>query len=313
MDWNAIKPHLEAKLDKAHVRPASKWGPKGDYIEGWHVIAEANRIFGFGGWSYHIRSTNCVSQAPRKVGKEQRDGHGVTYVAEVIVEVEGVQRTDVGAGHGYDVDLGIAHESAIKEAVTDALKRALRTFGNPFGLALYDKTRANVGTPEPHGIEAQRQAFRDSLKAETPHDPRTGEVYDERNPPPPPDPAPEIDEGSDTPAAWIAGAKDKLGLGDKKVSEMTPVEKRKVQTSYVAMLVNKLGSYKASKGAVTWITQFEQTHAAYVEKLDADLQRVVGDAVAEALDRASNPGHDPADFAPIGTTGAGYMAERADL
>jgi recombination DNA repair RAD52 pathway protein len=46
------------------------------------------------------------------------------------------------------VDCGLAHESASKEAVTDALKRTLRTFGNPFGLALYDKSRENVGDPE---------------------------------------------------------------------------------------------------------------------------------------------------------------------
>jgi DNA repair and recombination protein RAD52 len=46
------------------------------------------------------------------------------------------------------VDLGQAHESAIKEAETDAMKRALMTFGNPFGLALYDKEQANVCDPE---------------------------------------------------------------------------------------------------------------------------------------------------------------------
>jgi hypothetical protein len=39
---------------------------------------------------------------------------------------------------------GEAHESAIKEAETDAMKRALSTFGNPFGLALYDKEQQNV-------------------------------------------------------------------------------------------------------------------------------------------------------------------------
>src|SRR5205085_8683411 len=53
-------------------------------------------------------------------------------------------REGVGAGHGIDVDCGQAHESAIKEAETDAMKRALMTFGNPFGLALYDKEQANV-------------------------------------------------------------------------------------------------------------------------------------------------------------------------
>jgi hypothetical protein len=40
--------------------------------------------------------------------------------------------------------LGDAHESALKEAETDATKRALTTFGNLFGLALYDKDRAGV-------------------------------------------------------------------------------------------------------------------------------------------------------------------------
>jgi hypothetical protein len=53
-------------------------------------------------------------------------------------------REGTGAGHGIDTDLGLAHESAIKEAETDAMKRALVTFGNPFGLALYDKSQRQV-------------------------------------------------------------------------------------------------------------------------------------------------------------------------
>jgi recombination DNA repair RAD52 pathway protein len=41
------------------------------------------------------------------------------------------------------------HESAIKEAETDAMKRAFRTFGNTFGLALYqkDKDKREVARP----------------------------------------------------------------------------------------------------------------------------------------------------------------------
>jgi hypothetical protein len=45
---------------------------------------------------------------------------------------------------GIDADCGLAHESAIKEAETDAKKRALMTFGNQFGLALYDRAQTNV-------------------------------------------------------------------------------------------------------------------------------------------------------------------------
>lgn len=140
---------LSGKLDPAHIKPPSKFGPKGDYIEGWHAIAEANRIFGFDGWSYDIHEVKCVSERERLIGQQQKPGFGVTYTARVAVIVSGIQRVDVGAGHGYDLDCGLAHESAIKEAVTDALKRALRTFGNPFGLALYDKTREGVGIDPP--------------------------------------------------------------------------------------------------------------------------------------------------------------------
>lgn len=149
MDWEKISADLSRKLDPSHVHPPKQYGPKGDYIEGWHAISEANRIFGFGAWSYELRDCKCVSERPREIGQAKKPGFGVTYTARVVVLVGGVTREDVGAGHGYDVDCGLAHESAIKEAVTDALKRALRTFGNPFGLALYDKSRENVGIDVP--------------------------------------------------------------------------------------------------------------------------------------------------------------------
>lgn len=155
MDWDAITAQLTRKLDPANVRPAKSFGPKGDYIEGWHAMAEANRIFGFDGWSYVITECTCVNQSAREIGQSKKPGFGVTYTAKVSVQIAGgrllqtVIREDFGAGHGYDVDCGLAHESAIKEAVTDALKRALRSFGNPFGLALYDKSRDNVGVDLP--------------------------------------------------------------------------------------------------------------------------------------------------------------------
>ena len=65
-------------------------------------------------------------------------------------------REGSGAGHGIDVDLGQAHESALKEAETDAMKRALMTFGNPFGLALYDKAQRQVSSAAGQGDGAQR-------------------------------------------------------------------------------------------------------------------------------------------------------------
>lgn len=137
---------LKAPLDRSHVKEREQSGRKLSYIEGWWVIAEANRIFGFDAWTRETLEIRCVSERERKIGRapNQKDGWGVSYVAKVRVVAGGVTREGIGAGHGIDADLGLAHESAIKEAETDAMKRALMTFGNPFGLALYDKTQANV-------------------------------------------------------------------------------------------------------------------------------------------------------------------------
>jgi len=142
------KAALEAPLNRANVRGRQQGGRNVSYIEGWHAIAEANRIFGHDGWTRETTAFQCVSERERKIGKDQKDGWGVSYTAKVkVVAFAGdtiVTREGLGAGHGIDQDLGQAHESAIKEAETDAMKRALMTFGNPFGLALYDKQQSNV-------------------------------------------------------------------------------------------------------------------------------------------------------------------------
>lgn len=158
------KAALAAPLNSAHVASRTQAGRSLSYIEGWHAIAEANRIFGFDAWDRETIETRCVSERERKIGQQQKDGWSVSYVAKVRVTVDGRVREGVGAGHGIDADLGLAHESAIKEAETDAMKRALMTFGNPFGLALYDKTQANV-SDEPLAPPAQPSTYLDHFEA----------------------------------------------------------------------------------------------------------------------------------------------------
>ena len=143
---------LRAPLSKANVKSRTQGGRDVSYIEGWKVIDEANRIFGFDSWTRETIETRCVAEREREIGKDKRPGWGVSYIAKVKVIVFAgdtlVTREGVGAGHGIDIDLGQAHESAVKEAETDAMKRALMTFGNPFGLALYDKEQSNVADTE---------------------------------------------------------------------------------------------------------------------------------------------------------------------
>ena len=104
------------------------------YLESWYVINEANRIFGFDGWSSETIQLDCV----------QSDDFCVTYIAKVRVTVGDVIREGVGAGHGKGerVNLGDKHESAVKEAESDARKRAFMQFGSQLGLSLYDRSKA---------------------------------------------------------------------------------------------------------------------------------------------------------------------------
>jgi recombination DNA repair RAD52 pathway protein len=41
---------LRAKLEPKHVKTRQANGANLHYVEGWHVIAEANRIFGYDAW-----------------------------------------------------------------------------------------------------------------------------------------------------------------------------------------------------------------------------------------------------------------------
>ncbi|MGB1021854.1 MAG: RAD52 family DNA repair protein [Synechococcus sp.] len=152
---------LSAPLDRANVRQRQQGRSRVSYLEGWQVVAEANRIFGFDGWQRQTIAVRCVAQAERLIGRDQKPGWGVTYTARVRVTVTAggltpLIREGSGAGHGIDVDLGQAHESALKEAETDAMKRALMTFGNPFGLALYDKRQRQVSSAAGQGDGLQR-------------------------------------------------------------------------------------------------------------------------------------------------------------
>lgn len=133
---------LDGKLAERYVKTRQQKGMTLSYIEGWYAIAEANRIFGYDGWDREMVQSDCIWQ----------DGRGTTklcaYTARVRIRVRAgdtiIQRDGSGVGQGSGVTMGEAHESALKEAETDATKRALTTFGNLFGLALYDREQAGV-------------------------------------------------------------------------------------------------------------------------------------------------------------------------
>jgi len=136
---------LTAPLDKARVATREQGGKTLSYIEAWHAIAEANRIFGFGQWDRETVELRQLGE-PRDVSGKMRVGYSARVRITVRAGDSVIIREGCGFGSGIDKDTDQAHESALKEAESDAMKRALMTFGNAFGLALYDKTQANVAT-----------------------------------------------------------------------------------------------------------------------------------------------------------------------
>ncbi|MEO1308574.1 MAG: Rad52/Rad22 family DNA repair protein [Pseudomonadota bacterium] len=136
---------LKAKLNHRFVKTRENQGSTLSYIEGWHAIAEANRIFGFDSWDRQTLDPRCV-------WSDLRRGQTVCfYSTKVRITVRAgdtvTVREGIGTGLGRAQAPETAHELALKVSETDATKRALATFGNPFGLALYDSTQRQVTKP----------------------------------------------------------------------------------------------------------------------------------------------------------------------
>ena len=144
---------LQSELSADRIKVRDKANIKLSYLEGFDIIDTANNIFGYGNWAYTISSLEQVSQ-------EVNANQNVVVCYKAIVKVDVydidhstmISRQDVGFGTGVARSLADAHENSAKEAVTDALKRSLRSFGNQFGNSLYDKSKSVVQNNAPSNI-----------------------------------------------------------------------------------------------------------------------------------------------------------------
>lgn len=133
---------LDAKIPRDAIASRQGGGAsKLSYLEGWYVIDRLNKTIGQGNWAY---------TADAQVAHVDVENKSVHYTAKVRLAVkfpsgETTEFSDYGYGDGSDkYKIGKAHELAIKEAVTDGIKRCAKNLGMSLGLALYDKTQENV-------------------------------------------------------------------------------------------------------------------------------------------------------------------------
>jgi Rad52/22 family double-strand break repair protein len=133
---------LRRQPDHRRIRTREADGRELTYLEGWYTISEANRIFGFDGWSRETIESRCV------LARENRGTFLAVYLARVRVTVHAdgatIIREGHGTGEGRGTSPGEVHDISLKAAETDATKRALATFGKPFGLELYRGGKATA-------------------------------------------------------------------------------------------------------------------------------------------------------------------------
>lgn len=133
-----LQSRLEKQLGPEYL--SSRAGPSGTkvhYIAAEKCIALANEVFGFNGWSSAIKEiqVDFVDENPQTF----KISLGLSVIVRVTLR-DGTFHEDIGYGHIENcTGKAKAFEKAKKEGTTDALKRALRSFGNVLGNCIYDK------------------------------------------------------------------------------------------------------------------------------------------------------------------------------
>lgn len=135
-EYQAIQKALRQRLGPEYISSRmAGGGQKVCYIEGHRVINLANEMFGYNGWAHSITQQN-VDFVDLNNGKFYV---GVCAFVKVQLK-DGSYHEDVGYGVSEGLrSKALSLEKARKEAVTDGLKRALRSFGNALGNCILDK------------------------------------------------------------------------------------------------------------------------------------------------------------------------------
>lgn len=128
--------HLKRPLLPALIALLNK---QYDYLPTSTAISQANRIFGHGQWQTEIVELQDI---------KNKDGEVDAYrcIARVTIPTLGASHSAVGfvemtrvKGSTRPAQTPRAHNTAMKGAESDAVKRALRYLGDQFGNSLYEK------------------------------------------------------------------------------------------------------------------------------------------------------------------------------
>ncbi|XP_060565591.1 DNA repair protein RAD52 homolog [Ruditapes philippinarum] len=163
-EHESIQAALRQRLGQEFIsQRAGAGGQKLAYIEGWRLVNLANEMFGFNGWSHSV-TNQTIDFVDHFNGKYYV---GVSAFVKVVLK-DGIHHEDIGYGVSEGMkSKALSLEKARKEAVTDGLKRALKSFGNAMGNCLGDKdylkciNRAGKKPPEQFNLDEMKHTMLD--------------------------------------------------------------------------------------------------------------------------------------------------------
>lgn len=129
------------------------------HVAAYDVTAHLSRMFGFDGWDKEIVSLELVRERLGHDTKTDKKGWYVTYrcVMRLTIyspsgQVAKVIEEGATGSAANQPEYGDAHDLAMKNAISYAIKRCAKDLGDQFGLSLYGggSQRALVVSVVPH-------------------------------------------------------------------------------------------------------------------------------------------------------------------
>ena len=129
------------------------------HVAAYDITAHLTRMFGFDGWDKEIIRLELVGERAVHDEKKKRDGWYATYLCLMRLtiyspdgKVAKVIEEGATGSASNQPDYGDAHDLAMKNAMSYAIKRCAKDLGDQFGLSLYGKgsTKALVGRVVDH-------------------------------------------------------------------------------------------------------------------------------------------------------------------
>lgn len=148
----SLSPEQVTKLLEP-IKPHRVYQSQGhSHLPAFDVIAHLSRLFGFGGWDKEIVSLDLVHERCAGEVDDKKQGRWwVTYRCVMRLTVRDPEGNvvkvieDAATGSAQNMPSPAeAHDFAVKNAVSYAIKRCAKDLGDQFGLSLYNKGKTGA-------------------------------------------------------------------------------------------------------------------------------------------------------------------------